>query len=156
MNSQSTERDSCLRQGFFTTICVCPLSGIQIGRSHFRSSWAIRTEVCNSVRWSVAGGGCWRACLFDQVAFGSPKLVPHARAGDETLRFDYAASQADSHPSEPVGTPLHFLKRDFCCPPPRNPLLFEPLPQWSLGPFRTDIAGGTARIQSRGPEHGGD
>ena len=36
------------------------------------------------------------------------KLIPHARAGDDTLRFDYAAPQAVSHPSEPDGAPLHF------------------------------------------------
>jgi hypothetical protein len=36
------------------------------------------------------------------------RTVPHARAGDETLRFDFAASQAIPPADEPFGTPLLF------------------------------------------------
>jgi hypothetical protein len=34
------------------------------------------------------------------------QTVPHARAGDETLRFDFAASQAIPPADKPSGTPL--------------------------------------------------
>jgi hypothetical protein len=44
------------------------------------------------------------------------QTVPHARAGDETLRFDFAASQAIPPADKPPGTPLLFeMDNRPCC-----------------------------------------
>ena len=44
------------------------------------------------------------------------QTVPHARAGDETLRFDFAASQAIPRADKPSGTPLQFeMDNRHCC-----------------------------------------
>jgi len=47
------------------------------------------------------------------------QTVPHARAGDKTLRFDSAASQVIPPADEPLGTPLLFERNE-------RPLLFHP------------------------------
>ena len=73
------------------------------GRSGLDEGWPIRS--------SLSSCGSCRGHLLNRAKFEILKLVLHARTGDKTLRFDYAASQAASHPSEPVGTPHHFIKQ---------------------------------------------
>jgi hypothetical protein len=44
----------------------------------------------------------------EPILYGLLKLIPHARAGDANLRFDFAASQAIPPANGPFGTPLRF------------------------------------------------
>jgi len=84
--------------------------GVQLGCQDFQLCWVARTRC--ELFYSTVPGRLWALArpFFRSGSVEILKLIPHARAGDETLRFDYAASHADPQPSEPVGTPLHFFK----------------------------------------------
>ena len=113
---------------FYYNLLPSP-SGIQVVlRAIFGSAGRSGPVVSCSIRRSWRCGS-WRGHLFDQAAFEILKLIPHARAGDENLRFDFAASQADSSsPDEPFGTPLHFSDRGA-----PNLLTVDPIGEFGQG-----------------------
>ena len=85
-----------------------PQNDFQVDCHNFRLCWAVRTgcklysSIIRSHLWSRRGH------LFERAAFEILKSIPHARAGDKTLRFDYAASQAVPPADKPLGAPLLF------------------------------------------------
>ena len=86
----------------------CPPADFQVEGCYFRSHGAVFAlsgllfVICTSRPCD------WPAHLVYWVVNETLRLIPHARAGDATLRFDYAALRAVPPADKPFGAPHLF------------------------------------------------